>query len=58
MSEPLLEQLLGLPHLTITGHELPNATTVILDKVDGLFRRGCYSQCHLLVAECLGQFRG
>jgi len=31
MSAPVLEQLLGLPHLTITGHELPNATTVILD---------------------------
>jgi transposase len=31
MSEPILEQLLGLPHLTITRHELPNATTVILD---------------------------
>lgn len=31
MSEPILEQLLGLPHLTITSHELPNATTVILD---------------------------
>ncbi len=31
MSEPLLEQLLGLPHLKITGHELPNATTVIMD---------------------------
>ncbi len=31
MSIPILEQLLGLPHLTITGHELSNATTVILD---------------------------
>jgi transposase len=31
MSIPILEQLLGLAHLTITGHELPNAITVILD---------------------------
>lgn len=31
MSVPILEQLLGLAHLTITGSELPNATTVILD---------------------------
>jgi len=31
MSVPMLEQLLGLPHLTITGYELPNATTVILE---------------------------
>ncbi len=31
MSEPMLEQLLGLPHLTITGYELPDTTTVILD---------------------------
>jgi transposase len=31
MSESLLEQLLGLSHLTITGHELPDTTTVILD---------------------------
>ena len=31
MSMPILEQLLGLSHLTVTGHELPNAATVILD---------------------------
>jgi len=31
MSVPILEQLLGLPHLKITGYELPNATTVILE---------------------------
>lgn len=31
MSEPILEQLLGLPHLTISGYELPDAKTVILD---------------------------
>lgn len=31
MPERILEQLLGLPHLTITGHELPDMTTVILD---------------------------
>lgn len=31
MAEPILEQLLGLPHVTITGHELPDATRVILD---------------------------
>jgi hypothetical protein len=31
MSVPILEQLLGLPHLKITGYELPDATTVILE---------------------------
>ena len=31
MSVPILEQLLGLSHLTIPGCELPNATTVILN---------------------------
>ena len=31
MAVPILEQLLGLSHLTITECELPNATTVILD---------------------------
>jgi transposase len=31
MSEPILEQLLGLPHLTISRYELPDAKSVILD---------------------------
>lgn len=31
MSHEVLEQLLGLPHFKITGYELPDQDTVVLD---------------------------